>query len=232
MKKDDLLKIYLKYKTYVFSVAVVLSSLFLILFVIYPQTIKLINNQTALGELVNKSKFLETKVSALERYDEVDLSRKVGFALATLPTERDFGNVLGLLQQLTGESGFNINSISFSNTTGKSGNSSSFQVKLEIQGSKVMLPVLLNNLENSPRLVRINSIDVASNQTTQALDVALAIEVLYSPLPKNFGSSDSPLPELSKKDEELIVKLAKLNEIVSSSVSAQLAPRGRSNPFE
>lgn len=235
MKKEDLVKFYAKYRSQIFPAIVALSSLFLIVFVIYPQTVKLINNQKAIGEITNKSKLIENKVIALESYDEADLSRKVEFALITLPAEKDIISILGLLQGLTSQSGFIINSISFGNTSGKLGDSESLEVKLEITGIKVMFQTLLDNFENAPRLVRINAIGISSNQTSQAFNASLVVEVLYSKLPQNFGTTDSPLPEFSQKDEELITKLASLARAgvsVPGSSAGPSSPRGKSNPFE
>lgn len=232
MKKEDLVKFYSKYSLYIFPAVVALSSIFIILFVIYPQVIKLIDNQNSIEDLLNKSEFLENKVSALENYDNADLSRRLEVALAALPGEKDLGSVLGLLQKMTIESDFSINSISFGNAAGKSGNSNSFEVKLEIKGSRTRLPDLFSNLENSSRLVRIKSIDISSNQASQYLDVALAIEVLYSPLPKDFGGPDSPVPQLSQKDEELIARIMEETTGVSGPFVLPSSPRGRSNPFE
>ncbi|MBI2196744.1 hypothetical protein HYU45_04020 [Candidatus Daviesbacteria bacterium] len=232
MKKEDLIKFYSKYKLYIFPAVVAISSIFLSLFVIYPQVNKLIDNQQAIGDLINKSDFLENKVNALESYDSEDLLRKLEYALVTLPGEKDFGIVLGSLQKLTIESGFNIGSISFGSGAGKSGNSESFEVKLDIKGPRAGLQTLLSNLENSPRLIRVKSINVSSNQASQALDIALAVEVLYSPLPKNFGSPDSPVPELSQKDEELIARLINEGTIIPGTLFIPSSPKGKSNPFE
>lgn len=231
MKKETTAKFYSNYKLYIFPAVVVLSNLFLIVFVIYPQTMKLINNQAAIADLTTKSKLLETKVAALESYDEADLSRKAGFALAALPTDKDYGNVLGLLQQLISEFGFSINTISFSSAANKLGNSDSFSVKVGIKGAKIMFQPLLDSLENSRRLFRLNSIDTSSNPTSQTIEAFLAIEVLYLLSPQNYGSMDSTLPELSEEDEELIAKLKRLDRTVSSP-SAMESPRGKVNPFE
>ncbi len=229
--KQDLIKFYTKYNLYIFPAAVALSSIFIILFIIYPQVIKLVDNQSVIEGLMNKSKLLENKVSALESYDSTDLSRKLEFALVTLPGEKDFGSVVGLLQKLTLELGFGISSISFGNTAGQLGNANSFEVKMELRGSRILLQALLDNLENSPRLVRIKSIDISSNQAIEALNIALAIEVLYSPLPKDFGSPDSPVPLLSQKDEELIARIMQEAE-TAGFTETPLTSRGKSNPFE
>lgn len=231
MKKETVAKFYLQYRLYIFPAIVALSSLFLIIFAIYPQTAKLIENQKAAGDLINKSKFLTTKVAALESYNEEDLSSKVGVALNAFPVYKDYERILGLLQGLATESGFTISSIALGNTAGQAGNSNSFGIKLEIKGPKALFQNLLTNLENSPRIMRISNIDITATQASGAVDASLVLEVLYSPMPQNFGSIDSPLPELTQKEEELLASFAE-RSLVASPSAAQPSQRGKTNPFE
>lgn len=231
MKKETIIQFYLRYRLYIFPAIVAMSSLFLIIFEIYPQTAKLIENQKVAGDLTNKSKFLATKVVALENLNGEDLSQKVGIALNAFPADKDYGNILGLLQGLTAQSGFTISSIALGNTSGKLGNASSFEIKLEIKGPRNLFQSFLSNLENSPRIMRVSSIDISSTQAQEVLDAALVIEVLYSPAPQSFGTADSPLPSLSQKEEELLTTLSKTALTVTPSVSAP-SQRGKANPFE
>lgn len=236
MKKETIIKFYSNYKLYIFPISVALSSVFLILFVIYPQAMKLIINQKNISDLIVKAKFLENKVSALESYDEKDLSQKVNLVLAVVPTEKDFGNTLGLLQEISAKSGFSIVSIVLSNAVNKAGNAESYEVKLEVTGTKTLFQTLLNNLENASRLIKVNSIDISSNQASQTVNVSLSIRVFYSQLPPNFGTEDSPLPQINQKDEELLATLARASEAGPSSSIVQpstpSSPRGKLNPFE
>lgn len=236
MKKEALIRLYSEYKLLIFPIVVALSSLFLIVFAIYPQTIKLIENQKLALDFTNKSKFLETKVIALESFDEADLSKKINTALSTFPAEKDYGNILGLMQQLIAESGFSITSISLGDSGSKLNQADSYTVKLQVQGARALFQTLLSNLEKSPRLMKISTIDISANQASQTADVSLAIDVLYSGLSQNFGAIDSPLPQIEQKEEELLANLARANEAGSSSLAIQQSisssPRGKSNPFE
>lgn len=235
MKKEVLIKFYSTYRLIVFPAVVGLSSLFLIVFAIYPQTVKLITNQKVSGEIADKSKFLQSKADALESYDGADLSRKVELVLRAYPAEKDFGNILELLQQKIAQLGFSTTSISLGNTSSKGGNVDSYEVKLEIQGARVLLATLLDNLENSTRLMRVKSIDVSSGTASQGVSAQLVVEVLYSKLPQSFGTADSPLPSLSEKDDELLASLEETSKTVIISVPPEVissSPRGKSNPFE
>ena len=234
MKKEKLLKFYQTYRLYIFPGVVALSSLLLIVFAIVPQTAKLISNQKDQGELINKSKFLEGKAEALESYNKEDLARKLEIALAAYPDSKDFGVAIGLLQQIVAQSGFTISSIALGNSSQTSGGSQSYELKMEMIGVKPGLPILINNLESSPRLVRVNNIDVSSVNNLQSINVSLVVQVLYAGLPKSFGSLDSPLPEFSQADEDLIARLIEVGGGISQpgSVSTPSTPRGKANPFE
>lgn len=233
MKKDVILKYYQKYKLYIFPTVVALSSLILIIFVIYPQTAKLIANQKVEGDIRSKSNFLEVKAQTLESYDPEDLNKQVNFTLNAYPTEKDFIPALSLLQNLISQSGFSSISTSFGAASVKSANTQSYSIKLDLLGPLSFLQDLLNNIEDSPRLMRISNVEAVGGGDRKVANISLEVEVLYSSAPTEFGSIDSPLPELSQKDQEVIVKLARLGTVVNPlQITPQLGPRGKVNPFE
>ena len=233
MKKELIIKFYIQYRLYIFPAIVALSSLILITFIILPQISKLITDQKKEGDLISKQHFLEVKAQTLENFNAQDLSNKVDYALFSYPSDKDFGTVIGLVQRVTQESGFTLTSISLGNQASKYANSQSYAIKLDTTGPKKLLPILFSNIETSPRLMRIGNIDISSTPDLQAVVVSMNIDVLYSPAPVSFGSIDSPLPEISQKDEDLIAKLARINPVASQPSSALLTlPRGKANPFE
>ncbi len=232
MKKDDILKLYQNYRLYIFPAVVIISSFILIIFVIYPQLIKLINNQKISTENINQLKFLETKGQNLENYDSVDLNQKVGYVLSSYPTEKDFVSGIGLLQNLVSQSGFSIISMSLGSGSSNT-KAQSYALKLDLSGPTTLIPILFSNIESSPRLMRINNVETIIGKNTSAATISLDIEVLYSSAPTSFGNIDSPIPELSQTDEDVLAKLAKNNTSVSSQqITPQLGPRGKVNPFE
>ena len=234
MKKETILKFYSSYKLFIFPAVVALSSLILIVLVILPQTLKLITNQKVGEDLLNKSQSLEVKAQTLESINEEDLSRNVRYALAVFPSDKDFGNVVGLIQKITSQTGFNIVSLNLGGNTAAKAGTQSFNVTLQLTGSRALLPSLLSALENAPRLMRVGSLEISSVAGGGA-QVSLGLDVLYSPAPAEFGTVDSPLPKLSQKDEELLVRLARVgSQSVSGGASSGFVstPRGKVNPFE
>lgn len=232
MKKEEVAKFYLRYRLYIFPAIVVLSSLILIFLIIIPQLSKLISSQKTKGELINNLKFLEVKAQTLDSYDSGDLSNKVNYTLASFPQDKDYGNVIGLIQNLTVQSGFTITTMTIGTATNKVANSQSYSIQLEAVGPKSLISIFLSNIENSTRLMRVRSIEITNSLNQQAVNVSLNLDVLFAPIPASFGSIDSTLPELSSKDEELLATLAKSLPPAFTSTNAPLPSRGRANPFE
>lgn len=232
MKKEELLKFYDKFKLLIFPAVIVLSSLILIILVIYPQVTKLLANQKAAGEIAEKSKFLEAKVQTLESYDPADLALKVNSALSSYPVDKDYVNVLRLLQNIIAQSGFSIVSLSLGAVSERSGNVSSYGLKLDVLGPTIKLPTLLSNIESSYRLMRLSNLETSAGKDLQT-SASLNVEVLYASGPVGFGSIDSPLPELSSEEETILARLARVGDItIEEQTTAQLGPRGKSDPFE
>lgn len=235
MKKEEILKFYQNHRLYIFPLAVVFSSLILIVFVIYPQMVKFISNYKVEREIIDKSKFLESKVRSLESYDSADLNRKVEFALNSYSIDKDFINAVGLLQNLTAQSGFSITSMSLGGNSQKKENAQdqSYSIKLEITGPTTQLPALLSSIDSSPRLMRVSSMDTVLEKDPKSAVISLNVEVLYSAAPKDIGDIYAPLPSLSEQDEEIIAKLAGLSSQANfQQPVVQSGPRGKENPFE
>lgn len=241
MTKIEILKFYQTYKFFLFPSIVVISALILLVFVIYPQTIKLLTNQKSASDITKKVAFLENKVQAMEGYNPEDLKIKVDSALSSYPVDKDLAIIIGLMQDITAKSGFNISSLSLGSGGKKDGNAQSYIIKLETIGLITSLPGFLKNLESSTRLLRISSIDVSIGKD-QAVNLGLIIEALYASAPEDFGSIDSPIPELSQEEQVTLTKLARAAPVsIQTSVPSQTSiptepvitgPVGRDNPFE
>ena len=240
MNKEFIIRFYQRYRLYIFPFIVAVSSLILIIFVLLPQISSILSGQKSEKDLLSKASVLDVKAEELEGYDSSDLSQKVSYALSAFPSEKDFGNVIGLIQGLTSSVGFNVTSIQLGSSGGKTSNAQSYSVAVSLSGPKNLISTLFSTIEASPRLMKVSLIDITTNVSGESVDISLNIDVLYSPVPNNFGSVDSPLPKLSSDDEELLAKLAS-NPAFAASVATvsntspdniQLPPRGKANPFE
>lgn len=237
MTKEGFLKFYLEFRLYIFPIVVAVSSLILIFVVIYPTTVRLINNQKLQKQMLSQSAFLETKAATLEKLDQSDLSKKVSYALVSYPTEPDYSNILGLLQQIANKNGFSVTTLSISNSNNVIGGVQKYNVKLEAIGGKDLLPRLITSIESSTRIMKVKDIAVSPGKDINSITLSMEVEVLYSAIPTSLGGPDSPLPQLSDKDQQLLTTLAifsnSATRVVAATQSASpSSPRGKANPFE
>ena len=231
MKKEELLNFYEKFKLFIFPAVVAVSSLMLIVFVIYPQVTKLLSNQQIAAELKNKSKTLDTKAQALENYNPDDLDLKVKSALSSFPSEKDYITVLRLLQNIVAQSGFTTVSLSLGGSSEKGAGTQSYGLKLDVLGQVTKLADLLSNIESSYRLMRVSGLETSPGKDSQ-ISASFNIDVLYAQAPNDFGSVDSPLPQLSEKEQAILGRLESVAMVNQEKIASQSGLRGKVDPFE
>ena len=239
MRKEDLLKFYLNYRLFIFPAVVAFSSVILIVFVIVPQTIKLLGNQSEEVKIIKKSDFLEAKAKTLENYDSLDLTAKLNSALNSFPSDKDFASAIGLIQNLTQQYGFTIASLSLgTGSLVKNTGIQSYGINLSVIGPVNLLQKLLNDIEGSSRLMRISGVESTAGKDSSLVNILLNIDVLYSDATGDIKSLDAPLPELSEQDQAVLTKLVSaappsaLQPTQTESSSTSTTLRGKTNPFE
>lgn len=233
--KDKALKFYINFKFYIFPAVVALSCLILIIFVIYPQAEKLISNQEVQDDLATRSEFLEAKAVFLEDINEEQLGAKLQYALTSYPTDRDFGNIIGIIRNTANENGFNVSGMTINPLRQENEAATlKYSVKIQAGGSKVLLTRFTKAIESQPRIMKIGSMEVTKSPQGDTVNVFLDIAVFYGSAPQSFGGVDTSLPNISQQDEELLATLASFIPAAPAvqTVPTPSSPRGKANPFE
>ncbi len=234
MPKDELLKLYYKYRFIIYPVLVAAAGIFLVVVVIIPQTVTFIKNQQAIKEYAQRHDSLKAKAVELEGLDKNELKKRTDVALSVLPEDKDYSGVLGLVQSTAARDGFSVLSFQigapFINSSTKS---SGFNVKIEFLGPKDNLKLLLANIEDSSQVLRLSGIEVNNLRRADMAEGILTVDAYYAPIPSTIGSVDAPLLRLSEQDFQTLLKYTRLAASVPvSTTSATPSQRGKSNPFE
>lgn len=232
MNKQELMESYSKYKFFLFPFIVVISSIILSFFVIYPQIRKLISDQDKLQEINKKTALLENKAQKLNSINEDDLKEKLVVVLKTLPSETDFANALGMIQTLATSYQFTI--INFQTSLPSEHEAiklTNYSVNLDLSGPQALVQKFIDNINENFRLMRSISIQTSITGKKDEAETVLSVDIFYSRIPSTVGAVDAPLPEISTKDEELISDLVRSQP--TTEIQPQLTgPRGKANPFE
>lgn len=230
MTKEGLQSFYERFKFIIIPIVIVLVSFILIITVIVPQITRLLANQKIAREISERSKFLEVKAQTLESYNTVELDQKIKAVLNSYPVDRDYVNSLILIQNIISQSGFSITSLTLGAST-ESGDGQKYNFNISVSGPKDKLSKFLTNIETSYRLMRIASLETSTDKDQQ-VTVSLNVDVLYAPAPGNFGNVDTPLPQFSQKEGEVLSKLATVESLTNIETAQSEATVGRDNPFE
>ena len=140
--------IYDQYKIFIYPILVAGTSLFLILFLILPQIKGFLGGRENLEQARNKLEILTVKAKDLEAINEEDLRKKMGLTLVSLPQEKDFPQVIGVLQEVARSSGMLLISAQIGQAQNSVANGN-FPVKVEVVGSKLAWARFLKNVESA-----------------------------------------------------------------------------------
>lgn len=229
--KKEFFDFYNTYKLYIFPGVVALSCLILIIFVILPQINLLIGNSKSEKDMFSKFKLMEVKANDLQAFDENKLNQDLSVALAVYPTERDYAQVLGLLQRIAGSFGYTVLSAQLGQAGDKS-SSTAYSIKLEIFGTRTNFAKMLSVIENSPRVLRVSGVDLGSKGGTDSLVGTVNIDIYYSTVPTNLGNIDTPLPHLSDKEQALLSSLSQSTSTGNFVQPSVTSTRGKVDIFQ
>lgn len=221
---------YDQYKIFIYPVLVSVTSLFLILFLILPQIKGFLGGRENLELSRNKLEILSVKAKDLEAINEEDLRKKMGLTLTALPQEKDFPQVIGVLQEVAKASGMVLVSVQIGQAQNATANSG-FPVKVEVVGSKIALTMFLKNVESASRVMKVGSIELSFSKLQDNVDASVMIDVFYAPTPSALGAVTDNLPKISPEDEKIIVSLSRAPVSTFSAIPTNVS-LGKSNPFE
>lgn len=217
--------LFLQYKVFIYPLVVGIASLIIIIFVITPQLLGFLTGRDELKQKKDRINILAVKAKELENFDQQEYTNELLNAFYYLPSSKDFGNIIGVFRELTASAGMSLTSLHPS--TGSQ--TDAYTVRAEVVGPATSLGDLIEKIESSPRVMKLESVDT-STSTSGLLNATLTVFVYYAPPPQSLGSVDSPLPVLTEANLALLRSLSL--PAGQSSGETIVIPSGKSNPFE
>lgn len=211
----------------------------LTLLVVKPQYQKLKAVRQNLAQEKVKLQKLEDKLEALEAIDEIKLQEKATLSLKALPARKDVFEAMEVIDRLAQETGVIIEKLSVNpgeieeeegGTEAKIRKEELLAFKLELLGTQEQLQKFLESLGEFIPLADTKRVTLGASEGVSSSEFSL--ELYFSPLPKEIGRPEDPLPELSAEEEKILEKIAGLPYYVSEVVlTPAFTPSGRTNPF-
>lgn len=191
---------------------------------------------------------LTQKLNDLNALSEKELQDNLNLAMSSLPAEKDFFQVIEGIKNIFGQEGillsdfkFNVGDVSTASAeAGKSKTKEQnfFTINLSFLGTEEKTQMAVSRLEKSLPLLSVESIKFLSENASSSGQFetylnSMTLRSYFSPLPKNLGSVDSPLPKIGSEQKKQLEVLSQYEvyQALQGEVATQNVFVGRENPF-
>ncbi|MBM3209383.1 hypothetical protein FJZ40_03775 [Candidatus Shapirobacteria bacterium] len=173
---------------------------------------------------------LEDKASGLEDISSPGLKDRLELTLRLIPPALEETWILAAVERAAAESNLSLGNFLLigaqDDVSKKEDRKSGF--KIVVFGKTDNFFDFLGKLYVSAPLMNVLSIEATNNGDT--LKAELQLGTIFSPLPKEIGSIDSPIALLSPKEEKTLSRISQF--MMPNIAEEKLAtPSGRANPF-
>lgn len=221
-----------KYQPFVLPVLSVIFCLLLIALVTIPQLLKLLDTFKTLNTITGTQNSLDNKLSALKTINQQDYKTNLDTALIALPSEKDVPGAVDQILIILSGSGLHLDGISFDNSSDKTVPIENYAVRMTVSGDINQLKALFDKTKDSPRIIKINSIETGTGPTN-VLAATISLLVFYRPLPASVNTDSPTVPLITDSDIKLLERI-KLNASTIPTLSqldVSAIPTGKSDPF-
>ncbi len=221
-----------KLKYYLKPILAAFSSLVILGVVIVPQIFAYFDVKDKISGVQSRTNNIQAKASELETVDTDLYRQNLEKVFTALPKEKEVPLAMVSLQNIITESGLILDSIKLIDTP-VAVNANSYMLNLFVVGQKESLKVFLLGLLQSPRLLKLESIDAQSVKGGAGLEAEIQVSVYFDPASTITTNIDQPLPKLSAGEEELLNRIISQLSANNLPISAENIdiPSGKSDPF-
>ena len=223
--------LYKKYELFVIPFITALLIVLMVVLVIVPNVFQYIETEKKLSEAKVKVDFFKQKKVNLQAIDKTQYTTGINRSLAILPDDKDTPAAISQLYYVLGLTNMQVQNIAFSEG-GEDKTGKNFKISLELNGTFSELTNFILKLKETPRIMRINSLEVSSPSGSTSLFASFILSAYYEPLPKEISTVDQPLAQITDKDLEVLGKLSNTAFPVTTENTNFSGPKGKDNPFE
>lgn len=225
-------ELYFKYQILLKPILLSLASIIVLSLVIIPQLLSYLDVGNNINSLQNKIGIYEAKAQELDKIDPDLALKSLQTVFLALPKDKEIPQGFLVLQSLISQSGLALDSTKLVDSTTNSG---SFRISISVTGTLESLRSLLINLQNSPRVLRIDGIEAQSLKRGLEMQATIILTMFYDSTQVSTAP-DQPLAQLDQKDQTLLDGLkrsiSKLGDLGAPSATRSAVPLGKSDPFE
>ncbi|MEK7595834.1 MAG: type 4a pilus biogenesis protein PilO [Patescibacteria group bacterium] len=222
----------------VFPLALLLGTVLLFFFVLYPKYKELPQKRDDIVKLKQKADALEGKIKKLN--DLVDfkdvLQENSDLLDAAMPSQAEVPILLTQVQLIATEAGLNIKNLSYSSSSDSGEKSGEVNVLLSADGNFNQVTAFISSVEKAARLIDISTIRLTAieeNKTdelaTGKLEISLGLKSPYFFVESKATTEDAITIDLNNSDFAAFMN--RLKELRIYKTTVDTTNIGKENPF-
>lgn len=241
MKKFSTLKLNFKvvsanptYQSYSYILIPVISLVLCVLIAILitiPQVIRIFETTKQIDDLKSQQTFFKNKIASLQKVDIPSYRRNLDTALIAMPTDRDIPSAIADVLNLLSTSGLQMLGITFTHGVETIGGIESMQMRLDVLGDYRQLKNFIEISNTSTRILKIDSIEIASSTSTNRVQATLSLLAFFQPIPPNVNLPLTQSVSLFSEEDRRILSQIRLPSSLGPSEASGSADVGKANPF-
>src|SRR5579872_4904001 len=173
-----------KYQNLIFPVVAIIIGLILLGLVVIPQGLQIPQTNSQISTDRQDLATLNQKITQLNGVDINQYKNDLSSSLTALPSDSDLPGAILLVSNLLQTNGLTLNGLNFSSQDSSSGALTMFLIKIDVTGSKDGLNGFISQLKQSPRVLKVETLNVSSSgSTTTNMEILIGLDAYYQPLP-------------------------------------------------
>lgn len=230
-----------RWQTIVAPAAAIVVSLVILFLVIWPKFTEALRIKAQNQELETRVANLRVKAQLLGSLDKFLLDQQLGVVEAMLPSDEALFSFVRQVESTAATSGVILNKIDVgpsaatASGTKQEATAPKIQVKVSVTSNYRSLVTFLSRISSVPRVNGIAELTISSSATGSEagrLRTSAVVDAFWRQLPRDLGSIETPLVELTQEELELLTKIQSAAVLVPAfGAPVPQVPTGRVDLF-
>jgi Tfp pilus assembly protein PilO len=207
---ENLKVLYRHYKEFLLPVGVILVSILVIIYVIFPQIQQYFSSQSAVQAEQQKLDTFRSNYNLLISLNDATIASDLNILSSALPSQKDFAGIIDAISYVSAKTGvsvgnfeFSLGNLSASNFGGTAYPST--KINISLRGDAKSIARFVEEVAKTMPIAEVTSINIADNTGS------MTILFYYKPFPVQNVSDSVSIAPLSASQQTLIKTISSWN---------------------
>jgi len=214
---ENLLVLYKHYKEFLLPTGVILASILVIIYIVFPQIQQYFNSQGLVKAEQKKLEALKNNYNLLTSLDDATIALDFKTLSLALPAQKDFAGIIDAISYVSAKTGVAVGNFEFSlgNLTASNFSGTAYpstKIDISLRGNAKNIANFADEIVKTMPISEVTTINISGDTGS------LTILFYYKPYPSQNISDQTQIVPLSAKQTNLINELSSWNSVGQTSL--------------